>query len=398
MSANSFNVVIIGAGVAGLTLATLLSNSAAPSFRVAVVDAGPPPPYDPEAVALRVSAISPKSADVLRKCSVWSDISSRRAAPYQTMCVWDAQSRWDSDDAVNFRSDELGTEVLGYIIENDLIRWTLAAELAAKQVPVTCATRVAGLRFGPRSCDVLLADKAQLSAGLIVGADGAHSLVRQLAGIRTTQWDYRQRAFVTHVRSEIPHSETAWQRFTDAGPIALLPLADGRSSIVYSTDPAEARKLVDLDEAAAGRRLTDVSDGVLGDLRVTSSRASFPLAAAYVEDYAIERCVLIGDAAHRVHPLAGQGVNLGVADAHELAETIISAYANGQDHGDLSVLRRYERARKAGNELTLRSLDALHRLFSSQTMSVAELRRAGLRIFDRAAPLKRRAARHAMGL
>lgn len=399
MSANSFNVVIIGAGVAGLTLASRLRNSAPPSFRIAVVDAGMlPQSYDPDAVALRVSAISPKSAHVFRECGVWTDIVDRRAAPFKAMCVWDAHSRWDSGDAVNFRSDELETEVLGYIVENDLIRCTLAGQLAQMQVALNTGTHVNGLEFGARAVQVLLADGERLSAELVVGADGAQSLVRQLAGIRATQWDYQQRAFVTHVKSAKTHLDTAWQRFTDAGPVALLPLADGRSSIVYSTDPGEARQLVDLDEAAVGRRLTAVSDGVLGNLQVAAARASFPLAAAYASDYATERCVLIGDAAHRVHPLAGQGVNLGVADAHELAETIIAARAKGQDQGDLSVLRRYERARKASNELTLHSLDALHRLFSNQAMSVAELRRAGLWIFDRAAPLKRRAARHAMGL
>jgi 2-octaprenylphenol hydroxylase len=203
---------------------------------------------------------------------------------------------------------------------------------------------------------------------------------------------------VTHVRPERDHRRTAWQRFLPSGPVALLPLGDGRCSVVWSTDTAECGKLMAIDDEQLGVRLTEATDGVLGTLTVAGPRGSFPLAASYAPDYVGHRLVLAGDAAHAVHPLAGQGVNLGFSDAGELARCITAARRGGEDPGDRPVLRRYERARKGENMRTLMFLDALQRFFGVESPAVARIRMDGMRLFNRIGPLKRMAVRHATGL
>ncbi len=245
---------------------------------------------------------------------------------------------------------------------------------------------------------VHLDDGRILSTRLLIGADGAQSRTRELAGIATFEHDYRQAGVVAHMACERDHRATARQRFLADGPLALLPLPGRRVSIVWSTTPEHARELCSCDEGAFSQAVTAASEGVLGALCLDSQRASFPLRALHAREYTRPRLALVGDAAHVVHPLAGQGVNLGFLDAATLAGVLGDAMAAGEDIGDHYVLRRYERWRKGENLATIAALDGLKRLFGARHPLVHGLRRTGLAAVNRLGPVKQRLARRAMGL
>ena len=230
-----------------------------------------------------------------------------------------------------------------------------------------------------------------------MAADGSASPLRQLAGIATRGRDYAQRAVVAHVRTERPHAGTAWQRFLASGPLALLPLADGRSSLVWSLPEVEAQRVLALDDAAFRDALGVASDYRLGRIIASTPRASFPLQLQLAERYQAERFVLLGDAAHAVHPLAGQGVNLGLRDVAELRDTLLAARAAGRDIGAAHVLRRYARRRRSADTLDALGFDALARIYAWQSPALVAARGLGVRLLDRLAPLKRRLAEHAAG-
>ncbi|MEJ2602390.1 MAG: UbiH/UbiF/VisC/COQ6 family ubiquinone biosynthesis hydroxylase [Gammaproteobacteria bacterium] len=394
-----FDVAVVGGGMVGLALAALL-HAEDGSIRVAVVDAGPTPAFDESGdVGLRVSAISPGSRAVLERCGVWSAICRSRFGTYSAMCVWDAQGEPEGSAALRFAADELGLPELGHIVENELIRDRLYHSLdGSDRVAWYFGRRVSELQPGMRTGRLLLEDGEALNASLVVGADGARSTLRRLAGLTVRTRRYPQDALVTHVRPERRHDNTAWQRFLPSGPVALLPLGDGRCSVVWSVDTEACRELSGMDDEALGYRITEATGGVLGALQVDAPRATFPLSAAWAPEYVGQRVVLAGDAAHAVHPLAGQGVNLGFGDVAELSDRIAAARRNGEDPGDRPVLRRYERARKGENMRTLMFLDALQRFFGMESPVATRVRMNGMRLFNRVAPLKRMAVRHATGL
>jgi 2-polyprenylphenol 6-hydroxylase len=245
-----------------------------------------------------------------------------------------------------------------------------------------------------------LTDGRRITARLVVGADGAASLSRKLAGIETMGWDYDQRAFVTHVRTEHPHAQTAWQRFLPEGPIAFLPLADGRSSIVWTTTPSHAEQLSSCAESQLAEELRSAIGGVLGRIEVAAPRAHFPLRLTHARNYCKPRFALVGDAAHAVHPLAGQGVNLGFLDSAALIQTLAEEHASGgslDSMTELRVLRRYERWRKSENVIALGLIDTLNRLFASSSAVLGSLRRTGLSMVDRSDAMKRFLMGRAMG-
>jgi 2-octaprenylphenol hydroxylase len=227
---------------------------------------------------------------------------------------------------------------------------------------------------------------------LVVGADGATSTSRKLAGIATGGWEYDQYAFVTHVSTSLPHQHTAWQRFLPAGPMAFLPLADGRSSIVWTTTPSHAEHLVTADAATVAGEIATAIDDVFGAVQIAGPRAKFPLRLSYARDYTKPGFVLVGDAAHSVHPLAGQGVNLGFLDGAALVQVLADELANGagiEALGAHRVLRRYERWRKSENTLALGLIDGINRLFSNTSESLTWLRRIGLSTVNRSALARR---------
>jgi 2-octaprenylphenol hydroxylase len=391
------DIVIAGAGMVGLAAAALLDRN--DRLDVTVVDAGPEPDFDTGAeFGLRVSSIAPGSIGILEQAGAWQDIVGARACPFRAMKVWDAAGNVDGPETLSFAAAEFGLGELGYIVENELIRTALVHRLQDSGVtlcfdtPIDTVTR-AGHRFR-----LSTAAGEALSPDLLVAADGARSMVRDSAGIAVDTWAHEQKALVTMLRTETGHRDTAWQRFLDTGPIGMLPLADGRISIVWSTTPGEADDALGMTDEALSDKLTEVSDGALGRLDVAGPRGVFPLVSQHARHYVQDGVVLVGDAAHSIHPLAGQGVNLGFADAGTLAEIIGEAVEREENPGDLPVLRRYERARKGANRTMLHFMDFLNRLFSNESRPLARLRGTGMFLFNKSGPVRNHAVHTALGL
>jgi 2-octaprenylphenol hydroxylase len=316
-------------------------------------------------------------------------------SPYRAMRVWDAAG----SGSIHFDAADLGQPDLGHIVENRVTRLALWERLEGLEtVHLLSPAGVAAMELGAAGPRLILEDGRGLDARLLVGADGRESRVREHAGIHTRGWAYDQHALVAAVRTQAPHRETAWQRFMPDGPLAFLPLRDGRCSIVWSTTPAEAERLLALDEPAFCEALTEASGGVLGEILDSGPRAAFPLRLQHAQGYVRPGVALIGDAAHSIHPLAGQGVNLGFLDAAVLAEVLCDVRAARRDWAGLPALRRYERSRKGENMAMLAAMDGFKRLFGSRNPVLATLRNLGLGMTDRLGPVKALFARQAMGL
>lgn len=395
-----FHVVIAGAGVVGLTLAALLSRSQQHEhIRLTVVDAAPQPAFTfDQDFGLRVSAISSGSADILQHANAWADVIGGRVCAYSEMRAWDSGSAIEGPETLCFSASRYGVKQLGFIVENQLIQHALLQSLASLNQQVDFSTAIRSVNREDDRFSVTLSDGQVIKADLLVGADGGASFVRKQAGITVKGWQYQQSAFVTHLHSEIHHQNTAWQRFLRSGPVALLPLADDRVSMVWSTTPEEAAAAMELSDDDLGEKLTAITDYVLGELTPAGPRGSFPLQARHANIYVLSGLALIGDAAHSVHPLAGQGANLGLADAACLAEVIADAIESDETIGDFRVLRRYERARKGANRTMLQFIDGINRLFAYDSSPLAAIRATGMRIFNKSGPIRDHAVRVALGL
>ncbi len=392
-----FDVLIVGGGMVGLSVAALLAD--VDGVRITLVDAGARPSFDAdEDVSLRVSSVAPGSIAMLQAIGAWDEILGARACPFRAMKVWDAFGSVEGPETLTFEAAEFAVPQLGFIVENNLVQHAVLHALAGSSASIRYATPIRSLtRQGTRFA-VTLDSGEVLSPDLLVGADGARSFVRDRAGIAARSWSHEQKAFVTVLEPELSHGHTALQRFLKHGPIGMLPLSDGRISIVWSTTPAEADAAMAMQDAALGILLTEVTDGVLGRLTPAGPRGAFPLQSQYAVDYARDGLVLVGDAAHAIHPLAGQGVNLGFADAMELAKVVGAAIAAGESPGDLPTLRRYERARKGDNQTMLRFMDILNRLFSNESRPLARLRGTGMYLFNKSGPVRERVVQTALGL
>jgi 2-octaprenylphenol hydroxylase len=395
-----FDIVIVGAGITGLTVAALLAHSKnAERLRVKIVDAGKRPAFDlSEDVSLRVSAIASGSSDIFASIGVWQDILGQRACPYRDMRVWEASGYFEGPDTLRFEAAEFAVSELGFIVENTLIQHAVLQQLDAVKQAVEFETPIISIAQSDDRFSVDFANGETITADLIVGADGAGSFVRNSAGITVDAWAYPQSAFVTHLRPEKSHQYTAWQRFLRNGPVALLPLQDGRVSVVWSTTPEEADKAIAATNDELSDMLSEATDHVLGRLVPEGPRGSFPLKAQHANNYVLPGLALIGDAAHAVHPLAGQGANLGLADAARLVNVLDEAISNDEYPGDMPVLRRYERARKGANQTMLYFIDSLNRLFLSESDSVAKLRGSGMRLFNLSGPIREQVVHVALGL
>jgi 2-octaprenylphenol hydroxylase len=393
-----FDVVVVGGAMAGAgTAALLAATPATAGLRIALVE--PRPATMPAAGApldLRVSALSRTSQELLERTGAWPAVAARAAA-YQRMVVWEERMDPGGPDALVFDAAELGEPDLGHIGENRSIQGALTARAEASGV-VLLRADFAALEVARDGVRIGLGDGREFRAGLVVGADGAESSVRRLAGIEARGWDYGQRAVVAHLGTEKPHGETAFQRFLDTGPLALLPLADGRVSLVWSTLPEHAEELARCPEAEFAERASAASAQVLGRLVPTTPRAAFPLRLLHARRYASERVALIGDAAHTVHPLAGQGINLAFLDAAALVDVLGAAAAAGDDPGELPVLRRYERWRKAEAIPAIALLDGLKRLFFGGNPVQSRLRQGALGLAQSSGTLKRVLMQRALGV
>lgn len=393
------DIVVVGAGMVGAATAALLAR-AAPATVVAVLDADSPPQWcAADEPGLRVSALSEASRRVLSVCGAWEEIAAGRIGPYAQMRVWDGAIPAGGPGALHFSAADIAAPVLGHIVENELVRLALRnALLGLDNVRMFDGASLASLALDGARAELETEDGRRLSTRLVVGADGARSASREMAGFAVRGHDYDQHAVVCVIRCQLSHGETAWQRFLPSGPIAFLPLADGRVSIVWSTTPAQAESLLAMDEEAFRAAVAEASDGCLGQVLESGPRAAFPLRMRHAPVYTRARFALVGDAAHTVHPLAGQGVNLGFLDAAALAEVVVAGLAAGRDPGDPALLRRYERWRKPENFLAMRAYDAINRLFSNDNPAAGSVRRAGFTVVDRLAPLKGVFVRRAMGL
>jgi 2-octaprenylphenol hydroxylase len=394
-----YDIVVAGGGMTGLTVAALLAlGSRADALRLTVIDAAPRPRFDPDDdIALRVSAIAIGSADILDSIGAWETVVSTRACPYEHMRVWDGADDPDGPSTLTFDADEFAVPELGFIVENLLIQDAILKVLDRTDVNLRFDTPIATIAWAGSRYRVQLEDGRELDADLLIGADGARSLVRESAGIDVTRRPYAQTAFVTHLRPQEPHGATARQRFLDDGPLGMLPLADGRISVVWSTTHETARQAMSASDDELGGMLTEASDHVLGELVAAGPRGTFPLCAQHARNYVLPRLALIGDAAHAVHPLAGQGANLGLADAGVLSAVIEEAVNKSEHPGDRPVLRRYERARKGANATMLHLMTGLNQLFGAGSPTIGELRRAGMRLFNVSGPLRERAVKVALG-
>jgi 2-octaprenyl-3-methyl-6-methoxy-1,4-benzoquinol hydroxylase/2-octaprenylphenol hydroxylase len=387
----SLDIAVAGGGMVGAACALALARR---GFAVALLEAREPAPWnvaDPE--DLRVIALASSSARLLDELGAWRAIEAARVSPYRRMHVWDGESGAE----LTFDAAREGRAQLGWIVENKLVARTLWDALGDASVRRVCPTHVASFAERENRVTLELGDGEMLSAALLVIADGAGSALREQAGIAVRGRDYQQRAVVAHVATERAHEATAWQRFTGEGPIALLPLADGRSSIVWSLPEARARDVLALDDAAFCEAAGVASDFRLGTVTSTTPRASFPLCLQIAEQFAYGRCVLIGDAAHAVHPLAGQGANLGLRDVAELAAVLGDARAAGRDFTAPHVMQRYARRRRSEGTLDARTFDAIERMFAWQSPAWTTLRGFGMRAVDAIEPLKRRLSAHAAG-
>lgn len=394
-----FDLVIVGGAMAGAGAAALFAaNAGTAALRIALLEPKPTSaPSAGEPLDLRVSALSRASQRLLELTGAWPAVVARGAAAYQRMVVWEERATPDGPGALHFDAAEMGEPDLGHVVENRTVQAALLERAMAAGV-VLLRTGFTSLATGDDTIRVATTDGREYGAALVIGADGSDSAVRSQAGIATRGWDYDQRAVVTHLSCERAHRDTAWQRFLDTGPLALLPLADGRVSLVWSTTPALAEELVRSSEDEFAGRVTSASAGVLGRLEATTARASYPLKLLHARRYAAARIALIGDAAHTVHPLAGQGINLAFMDAATLVDVIGAALEAGDDPGELAVLRRYERWRKAEALPAIALLDGIKRLFHGGDALQSRLRRAGLDLVESSGPIKRLLMQRALGI
>jgi 2-polyprenylphenol 6-hydroxylase len=381
-SGQQADIVIIGGGMVGSAAALSLGKL---GYSVVVIEAGQATDFPGDEYDLRVSAISPASAHLLNELGAWDGILEHRVSPYERMAVWDASG----SGSLSFDAADIGLPQLGHIVENRLINAALVEQVRSSALArYMTETRVTDISWLDDRVSIQLDNGDTLDCSLLVGADGGRSQVRKAAGLTTRGHAYHQTAIVANVRTEASHNRTAWQRFLPSGPLAFLPLSDGSCSIVWSADDPVAEELLALDPLAFEQQLEDAFESRLGKVKLTSKCAGFPLIYANAESYGAHRLVLVGDAAHRIHPLAGQGVNLGLGDVSALESVLAEARSADREAGDALYLRRYARARRADASAMMAGMDAIQHLFTSDNTGLQWARNAGLQLVDKTMPLK----------
>ena len=414
---SSVDIIIAGGGMVGSMLAAALGqlgtengsdSGVAPS--VCLVDAQVPDIFEPgsnPAYDLRVSALNHASQNMLQKVGAWPHIVGRRSCPFVSMCVWNQTQ----DAKTLFSASDIGEQQMGHIVENRVIQLALHDQIKqAGNVVIECPDKLQQLRIDSNQVVVTLGSGKEVTARLVVGADGANSLVRNQANIPITRNTYDQHALVATVQlaalsahagrriiNRPAHSNMTWQRFVPSGAQALLPLADDRASLVWYHSAEEVARLVGLSDTEFVEELTSTFPTELGKVESVLQRGSFPLAKAHAEHYVKNRIALIGDAAHTVHPLAGQGVNLGMLDAAVLFDVIVDCIDKKQDYSDIRHLRKYQRARRGENNLMINILDGFYRAFTDQAEPVVALRDSAMQLVDNQRVLKQAVMRYATG-
>ncbi|GEM76449.1 FAD-dependent 2-octaprenylphenol hydroxylase [Vibrio sagamiensis] len=389
----SVDIAIIGGGMVGLALAAAFKDS---DLRIAVIEGTVPNNKLNDLADIRVSALSRASETILRNLGVWQGIEQRRISPYHSMEVWEQ----DSFAHIEFDAQSLAQPNIGYIVENRVIQLALLERVQQLENVMLCMpTRCTYLAVGEQESWLTLDNGQSMTAKLVVGADGANSWVRNQMDIPLTHWDYGHHALVANVTTIEEHSGVARQIFTPQGPLAFLPLSQSNQcSIVWSIESDRAEQLLSMDDDKFSRLITSEFDARLGLCKVVGERSLFPLKMRYARDFVVERVVLVGDAAHTIHPLAGQGVNLGLLDAASLAQEVLSLWKQGQDIGAKRNLRTYERWRKAEAAKMIAAMQGFRDLFSGTDPIKKLVRGAGMSILGAVPVAKNEMLKHALGL
>lgn len=383
------DVLVVGGGLVGAAFALSLQAS---GLRIVLIEASPPPTVPADGWDNRIYAISPGNIRFLERLGAWNDMDARRLAPIHAMAVWgdDGQSRLD------FNAYEANVAALGCIVESRLLQSALWARLAASpDIEVISDVRCESVAWREDTVALTLKDGRAVAGRLLVGADGGQSWVRSQAGLTVATSDYRQSGVVANFATEIPHQNVARQWFRDDGILAWLPLPGNRVSMVWSTDHGHAQRLLGMTPEALSQTVGDAGHRQLGEMTLITPAAAFPLRMQNAESLVKPGLALIGDAAHLVHPLAGQGVNLGFHDAICLAE-VLRGRAPQADIGDYILLRRYERTRKLDILAMQRVTGGLRALFQSRLPGMDRLRNRGMALTNRSPLIKKRLIAHAM--
>lgn len=396
MNRRRLDIAVVGGGVVGAACALSLAKL---GLEVALVEGREPAHWSAAAPDLRVYAFAPDNAALLDGLGVWEPVRDARTQAYRRMRVWDASGGGE----LSFDADLLGRDQLGWIVENNLLTDRLWAALPAAGVRLHCPARVESMEQGDASTDaggvrLRLDDGTRLEARLAIAADGADSTLRQLAGLQVSSHDYRQRGVVAFVETEKPHEQTAWQRFLPSGPLAFLPFVDGRSSIVWTLPNEEADRVLALQDDAFDRELTSAFESRLGGVHAVSRRVAFPLRRQLADAYVSGKVLLMGDAAHVVHPLAGQGVNLGLRDVARLRDAIADAQSRRADWSSPHRLARWARECRSENAAAAYAFDGINQVFSNDEMHATLLRGFVLGVAGKIPPLAALFWRKASGL
>lgn len=380
-----FDVAVIGGGMVGAAVAIGFAKQ---GRKVVVVEGTPPQEFSSEqSMDIRVSAISQHSVDILNDLGAWHATSNMRVCPYRRLETWE-----HPECRTRFHSDELGLERLGYIVENRLIQLGLWAQFENySNLTLRCPDTLADIEFGEVSA-VTLSSGEVFNVDLVVGADGANSKVRELAGIGVTAWDYRQHCMLINVKTELEQQDITWQQFTPSGPRSFLPLCGHQGSLVWYDSPKRIKQLCAMTPAQLRQEVLTHFPAELGDIEVLQY-GSFPLTRRHAQRYSAQGCVLVGDSAHTINPLAGQGVNLGFKDV----EALLSV-TQGQDVLSQCVLDKYERERRVDNLLMQSGMDFFYKGFSNDFAPLKLVRNAALKIAQNAGPLKIQVLKYALGL
>jgi 2-octaprenyl-3-methyl-6-methoxy-1,4-benzoquinol hydroxylase len=390
----AIDVLIIGGGMVGATLACALADT---PLKVAVVESTLLAPFDSTKPSdLRVSALSQASEAILKNLGAWEGVISRRACPYARMKVWESNAQTSS---TLFDARDLGFNELGHIVENSVIQIVLTERLKqADNIRFIAPAKVTNVEYAPGASLIELDTGESIVAHLLVAADGGDSEIRNQCGIGVHRWDYEQHAFVIGVETDYPQQDITWQQFTPSGPKAFLPLCDHHGSLVWYDHPSKINQLKQLDDQSLLDQITMCFPSELGAIRKVINHGSFPLRRQHAQQYYKEGVVLVGDSAHMINPLAGQGVNIGLLDAAVLAEEILNGLANNESIWRASLLKRYEHRRRNHNLVMMQTMDFFYRMFSNDNTPLKLLRNAGLKLAGRSGTLKNKVMAFAMGI
>lgn len=382
--------IIIGGGMVGAASAIAIADL---GLKVAVVDQKAPKPFDVEqAMDLRVSAISLGSEQLLTTLDCWQQVLNTRACPYRRLAVW------EHDFAkTEFNAEEIAQPHLGHIVENRILQLALWQQLEKHQyVELLCPESLVNFTQYETHVDVELQQQS-VKAKFVLGADGANSQVRMLSGIGSTGWDYKQSAMLVNIKLESAQQDITWQQFTPSGPVAFLPLVDNFASLVWYESKENIARLSSLSNSKLAIEIRQTFPKQLAQFEVLD-KGAFPLTRRHANLYVQNRIVLIGDAAHTINPLAGQGVNIGLKDVSVLQEVLATAIANGEAFDSASVLTQYEKQRRRDNALMMTAMDGLYTTFSNELPLLKLARNAGLFLAGKVPVLKKKALAYACGI